>query len=108
MFTVVHRETFAPIVYVLKCKSFEEAVAWNNEVDQGLSSSLFTKNLNHIFKVKTGSDRLGAVVVERLAHDDKIMGSVPFLAKKLMFLLVVNLSVALSQRELTEVLFCLC
>jgi len=47
---VVHRETFAPIVYVLKCKSFEEAVQWNNEVDQGLSSSLFTKNLNHIFK----------------------------------------------------------
>lgn len=29
---VVHRETFAPIVYVLKCKSVDEAISWNNEV----------------------------------------------------------------------------
>eukprot|EP00095_Tigriopus_kingsejongensis_P003353 maker-scaffold787_size97196-snap-gene-0.11 protein:Tk03353 transcript:maker-scaffold787_size97196-snap-gene-0.11-mRNA-1 annotation:"alpha-aminoadipic semialdehyde dehydrogenase" len=47
---VVHRETFAPIVYVLKCKSLEEGIAWNNEVEQGLSSSLFTKNVEHVFK----------------------------------------------------------
>jgi len=46
---VVHTETFAPILYVLKCSSYEEAVAWNNEVDQGLSSSLFTKDLGRIF-----------------------------------------------------------
>lgn len=32
---IVHTETFAPILYVLKCSSYEEAVAWNNEVDQG-------------------------------------------------------------------------
>lgn len=48
---VVHRETFAPIVYLLKCKSLEEGIAWNNEVEQGLSSSLFTKNVEHVFKV---------------------------------------------------------
>lgn len=47
---VVHRETFAPIVYLLKCKSLEEGIAWNNEVEQGLSSSLFTKNVEHVFK----------------------------------------------------------
>ena len=34
--SVVQRETFAPILYVLKCSSYEEAVEWNNEVDQGL------------------------------------------------------------------------
>ncbi|XP_046559067.1 alpha-aminoadipic semialdehyde dehydrogenase-like [Haliotis rubra] len=47
---VVQRETFAPIVYALKCKSFEEAVEWNNEVKQGLTSSLFTRNPNKIFR----------------------------------------------------------
>lgn len=48
---VVHRETFAPIVYVLKCQDLNQAIAWNNEVEQGLSSSLFTQNLGHVFKV---------------------------------------------------------
>ena len=48
---LVHRETFAPIVYALKFNSLDEAIDWNNEVDQGLSSSLFTSNLNNTFKV---------------------------------------------------------
>jgi len=47
---IVHRETFAPIVYVLKCKSVDEAIAINNEVEQGLSSSIFTKDLGNVFK----------------------------------------------------------
>lgn len=47
---IVHAETFAPILYVLKCSSFEEAVAINNEVEQGLSSSLFTRDLGRVFK----------------------------------------------------------
>jgi len=47
---VVLRETFAPIVYLLKCNSLDEAIEWNNEVEQGLSSSLFTKNLGDVFK----------------------------------------------------------
>ena len=48
---LVHMETFAPIVYALKFSDLEEAIDWNNEVKQGLSSSLFTTNLNNIFKV---------------------------------------------------------
>lgn len=47
---VVHRETFAPIVYLLKCDSLSQAIAWNNEVEQGLSSSLFTGNLGNVFQ----------------------------------------------------------
>ncbi|CAH1254137.1 alpha-aminoadipic semialdehyde dehydrogenase-like [Branchiostoma lanceolatum] len=47
---VVHRETFAPIVYALKTKDMEEAITWNNEVKQGLSSSIFTGNLGNVFK----------------------------------------------------------
>lgn len=46
---VVHNECFAPIVYVLKYKKFTEAIAWNNEVSQGLSSSIFTKDISKIF-----------------------------------------------------------
>ncbi|XP_013405750.1 alpha-aminoadipic semialdehyde dehydrogenase isoform X2 [Lingula anatina] len=47
---IVHRETFAPIVYIMKCKSLEEGIQWNNEVKQGLSSSLFTRDISNVFK----------------------------------------------------------
>lgn len=48
---VVHKETFAPIVYVLKTKSLDEAIEWNNEVNQGLSSAIFTNHVSSIFQV---------------------------------------------------------
>lgn len=48
---VVHKETFAPIVYMLKCDSLDEAIQWNNEVKQGLSASLFTQDLGNVFHV---------------------------------------------------------
>ncbi|XP_012277734.1 putative aldehyde dehydrogenase family 7 member A1 homolog [Orussus abietinus] len=47
---VVQNETFAPIVYVFEAKSLEEAIALNNNVEQGLSSSLFTQNVANIFQ----------------------------------------------------------
>jgi aldehyde dehydrogenase family 7 protein A1 len=47
---IVLRETFAPILYVLKTKSLEEAIGWNNETDQALSSSVFTQNIQSVFK----------------------------------------------------------
>ncbi|XP_066459229.1 alpha-aminoadipic semialdehyde dehydrogenase [Eleutherodactylus coqui] len=47
---IVHKETFAPILYIVKFKTEEEAFAWNNEVKQGLSSSIFTKDLGRIFR----------------------------------------------------------
>lgn len=48
---VVQKETFAPIVYILETNSIEDAIAQNNSVEQGLSSSLFTKNLSSVFQV---------------------------------------------------------
>ncbi len=42
---VVHTETFAPILYILSYRTFEEAVAIQNEVPQGLSSAIFTNNI---------------------------------------------------------------
>lgn len=47
---IVQNEIFAPIVYVFKFKTFEEAVKMNNSVPQGLSSSLFTKSLQNMFR----------------------------------------------------------
>ncbi|XP_075692184.1 alpha-aminoadipic semialdehyde dehydrogenase [Rhinoderma darwinii] len=47
---IVHKETFAPILYIVKFKTEEEAFSWNNEVKQGLSSSIFTKDLGRIFR----------------------------------------------------------
>uniref|UniRef100_A0A8I5YN45 aldehyde dehydrogenase (NAD(+)) n=1 Tax=Pongo abelii TaxID=9601 RepID=A0A8I5YN45_PONAB len=44
--STAHTETFAPILYVFKFKNEEEVFAWNSEVKQGLSSSIFTKDLN--------------------------------------------------------------
>lgn len=47
---IVHKEIFAPILYVMKFKTLEEAIRYNNEVPQGLSSALFTKSLQNMFK----------------------------------------------------------
>uniref|UniRef100_A0A8B9WWD6 Alpha-aminoadipic semialdehyde dehydrogenase n=1 Tax=Bos mutus grunniens TaxID=30521 RepID=A0A8B9WWD6_BOSMU len=48
--SIVHTETFAPILYVFKFKNEDEVFAWNNEVKQGLSSSIFTKDMGRIFR----------------------------------------------------------
>ena len=55
---VVRRETFAPILYVLKYRDFEEALHLHNDVPQGLSSSIFTLNLREAerFLSASGSD----------------------------------------------------
>ena len=55
---VVQTETFAPILYVMKIKSLDEAIALQNAVPQGLSSSIFTTNLKaaEAFLSTAGSD----------------------------------------------------
>jgi aldehyde dehydrogenase (NAD+) len=51
-------ETFAPILYVLRYSQFDEAIALNNAVSQGLSSSIFTNDLREAerFLSAAGSD----------------------------------------------------
>lgn len=55
---IVQEETFAPILYVMKYRDLEDAVAMQNDVPQGLSSSIFTTNLRHAeyFLSHQGSD----------------------------------------------------
>ena len=55
---VVQRETFAPILYVMTYKTMNEALTLQNDVPQGLSSSIFTTHMQHAeqFLAATGSD----------------------------------------------------
>ncbi len=55
---IVHEETFAPILYVIEVNDVDEAIRINNEVPQGLSSSIFTGNFRAAekFVSAAGSD----------------------------------------------------
>ena len=55
---VVCRETFAPILYAMRYRTLDEAIALHNAVPQGLSSSIFTNDLREAetFLSAAGSD----------------------------------------------------
>ncbi|HEY0168148.1 MAG TPA: aldehyde dehydrogenase family protein [Jatrophihabitans sp.] len=55
---IVKHETFAPLLYVLSYDSFDEAIAMQNDVAQGLSSSVFTLDVREaeLFLAAAGSD----------------------------------------------------
>jgi aldehyde dehydrogenase (NAD+) len=55
---IVQHETFAPILYVMKYKTLEEAIAMQNGVPQGLSSAIMTVNMREaeLFLSHAGSD----------------------------------------------------
>lgn len=57
-FEIVQEETFAPILYLIKYKTLEEAIEIHNGVKQGLSSSIFTLNMREAetFLSHRGSD----------------------------------------------------
>jgi aldehyde dehydrogenase (NAD+) len=55
---IVRTETFAPILYLIDYDSLDEAIEMQNAVDHGLSSSIFTDNMQHAerFLAASGSD----------------------------------------------------
>lgn len=57
-YAVVQKETFAPILYIMKYKTIDEAIDMQNGVPQGLSSSIVTNNLREAeqFLSCAGSD----------------------------------------------------
>lgn len=57
-YKIVQHETFAPILYLLKYKTIDEAIAIQNGVPQGLSSSIMTLNMREAeqFLSHAGSD----------------------------------------------------
>jgi aldehyde dehydrogenase (NAD+) len=57
-YKMVQEETFAPILYIMKYKKLEDAIAMQNGVVQGLSSSIMTNNMREmeLFLSVNGSD----------------------------------------------------
>ena len=57
-YEIVQHETFAPVLYLMKYKTLDEAIAIQNGVPQGLSSSIMTLNLREAeqFLSSAGSD----------------------------------------------------
>lgn len=57
-FQIVQQETFAPILYVMKYKTLDEAISMQNNVPQGLSSAIMTLNMREAeaFLSHAGSD----------------------------------------------------
>jgi aldehyde dehydrogenase (NAD+) len=55
---IVLKETFAPILYLLRYRNLDEAIALHNAAPQGLSSSIFTNDLREAeaFLAAAGSD----------------------------------------------------
>jgi aldehyde dehydrogenase (NAD+) len=57
-YPIVQKETFAPILYLIPYETLEEAIQYQNNVPQGLSSAIFTNELqeSEIFLSHLGSD----------------------------------------------------
>jgi len=53
---VEQEEIFGPVLAVLKAKDLNEAISINNDVKYGLSSSLYTRDVNGAFKAMTDLD----------------------------------------------------
>lgn len=55
---IVQHETFAPILYVMKYRDLDEAIALQNGVPQGLSSCIFSTDIREAeyFLSASGSD----------------------------------------------------
>ena len=55
---ILREEIFAPILYLMEFDTLDEAIAWHNNVPQGLSSAIFTSNLRsaETFLSACGSD----------------------------------------------------
>ena len=55
---IMHRETFAPVLYAAPYRELDQVIAWHNAVPQGLASSIFTNDIREAerFMSAGGSD----------------------------------------------------
>ena len=70
--TIVHEESFGPILPVLKFKTFEEVIGYANDCEYGLAAMVFTNDINTIMKC---NDELeyGEIYVNR-GHGEQHQG----------------------------------
>ncbi len=62
--TIVHEESFGPILPILKFKTEEEVIAYANDCDYGLAAMVFTKDLNRVMRLNTELE-FGEIYVNR-------------------------------------------
>jgi acyl-CoA reductase-like NAD-dependent aldehyde dehydrogenase len=70
--TIAHEEIFGPVLSVLKAESIEDAIEIFNATIYGLSSSVYTRNINHAFKairdIKAGITYINAPTIGAETH----------------------------------------
>lgn len=70
--TIFQEEIFGPVLSVSKAESFEHAIELQNSVDFGLSSSIYTKNVNQAFQairdIEAGITYINAPTIGAEAH----------------------------------------
>lgn len=70
--TIVHEESFGPILPVLKFKTFEEVIAYANDSEYGLAAMVFTNDMNRIMKCNEELE-YGEIYVNR-GHGEQHQG----------------------------------
>ncbi|OQP05671.1 aldehyde dehydrogenase [Geobacillus sp. 46C-IIa] len=53
---IAREEIFGPVVSIISVRSLDEAIAVNNGVDYGLSSAIFTRDVNNVFRAMRDLD----------------------------------------------------
>jgi len=61
---IIQKETFGPVLPIVEFTDVEDAIAWANDCEYGLTSSIFTQNLDMTFKL-TRALKFGETYVNR-------------------------------------------
>ena len=73
---ILQRELFVPILYMARFNTLDEAIALNNNVPQGLSSSLFTRSLqNHMKWIGPLGSDTGCILTNVITCGEEIGGA---------------------------------
>lgn len=70
--TIVHEESFGPILPVIKFSSFEEVIGYANDCEYGLAAMVFTNDMNKILRLNTELE-FGEIYVNR-GHGEQHQG----------------------------------
>ena len=70
--TIVHEESFGPILPVIKFKDFDEVVKNANDCEFGLAAMVFTNDMNRIMRLNRELD-FGEIYVNR-PHGESVQG----------------------------------
>ena len=70
--TIVHEESFGPILPVIKFKTFDEVVAYANDCQYGLAAMVFTNDMNRIMKLNHELE-FGEIYINR-GHGEQHQG----------------------------------